>query len=190
VVFTFTITALNLKDMLPTARLAHEMGIRAIRFTPLHENLQHRHLPRESLAPYRLRAEHGPQLAREVERVLRFVRRSRMVSNSETFLRGTPASATGRVEHDCFAGFFFCSVDPYGNLFPCYDHTDGVNLRDFPDLATAFRSAEMNRLRAAVLACRHPCWNVGTAEPSLRLNRRFALSQGPQLVRESLFFRA
>jgi len=190
VVFTFTITALNLGDMLSTARLARDLGVRAIRFTPLHENLQHRRLPREKLAPYRLRADHLPRLAAEIDRVLRFARRSRMICNSPAFLRSAPASVEARVGHDCFAGFFFCSVDPYGKLFPCYDHDDGVHLRDYADLGAAFRSAEMDRLRAQVLACRHPCWNVGTAEPSLRLNRRFALAQAPQLLRESLFFRA
>ncbi len=190
VVFTFTITALNVGDMLPTARLARDLGVRAIRFTPLHDNLQHRYLPRENLAAYRLRPEHLPQLTREVDRVLRFIRASRMVCNSPAFLRGIPASASARVEHDCFAGFFFSSVDPYGNLFPCYDHAGGVNLRDFDSLEAAFRSPAMDRLRARVLSCRENCWNVGTAEPSLRLNRRFAAKQAPQLVRESLFFRA
>lgn len=190
VVFTFTITGMNYRDMLPTARLARDLGVRTIRFTPIHENLQHRFKAPEELEPYRVTDEMIPAVTEELARVRQFCSRNGMITNSEAFTRSIPDYFRGPVAHRCFAGFFFASIDPYGNMFPCYDHIGDVNVRDHGGLRGAFESPAMNRLREKVVRCQNRCWNVGNAEPSLRLDGRFLLRQTPQLVRESLFFLA
>ena len=190
VMFTFTITAANHRDMLATTRLAHDLGVRAIRFTPIHDNLQHRCKPAAELAPLQLGPELLAELGDEIDRVIDFAHAHGMITNSEDFLRAIPASTKGRIAHDCYAGFFFCSVDPWGDILPCYDHSAAINIRDFDGLTAAFASPAMDALRQRVGSCPTRCWNVGTAEPSLRLDQRFFLRQLPHLVRESLFFMA
>jgi pyrroloquinoline quinone biosynthesis protein E len=187
VVWTFTITGENHRDLLDVARLAHDAGARAIRYTPFHDNLQHRYKPAAELEPFRVRPEQVPEIAEQLDAVREYTRAAGLLTNSDAFLRAVPDYFRGNVPHRCFAGFFFCSVDPFGNLFPCYDHTGDLNVaRD--GLAAAFRSPEMDRLRRAVLTCDHHCWNVGNAEPSLRLDPATALRHAPQLLREALLF--
>lgn len=185
--FTFTITGENFREMVEVMRLARAIGVRTVRFTPLHENLQHRHRAAESFAPLRLQEGELPELARCIEETLAFAARHGMITNSRRFLRAIPDYFRGRVAHDCYAGFFYASIDPGGQLFPCYDIQDGLDLRACGGLAAALASPRMQALREQVRQCRRRCWNVGTAEPSLRLNGP-AAAMLPQLAREALFY--
>lgn len=184
--FTCTITAENFRDLPELMRLADALGVRTVRFTPIHENLQHRFRDAAGLAPLRLCADDLPELRRIIETVIAYARRHGMITNSKQFLRRIPDFFRAPVPHTCAAGFFYASIDPAGQLFPCYDHQSGLDVRDAGGLAAAFRSAPMDALRRQVMACRHRCWNVGTAEPSLRLEN--PLSMLPQLARETLFY--
>jgi len=174
--------------MLATMRLACDLGVRTVRFTPVHENLQHRFRDRAQLAAYAVPPEERPALREEIERVIGFAAANGMITNSRRFLRAIPDHFAGRVAHRCFAGFLYAHVDPFGNVFPCYDHQGALNVRAAGGLAQALKSPEMDRLRHCVDACTHRCWNVGTAEPSLRMDLPALTAQLPQLVRETLFF--
>lgn len=187
VVLTFTITATNYREMLPAAKLAADLGVNALRFAPFHENLQHRHKPGSALAPYRVPPAMIPAIEDALAEARSFLRGTSVGTNSDAYLDSIPAFFRGRVPHDCYAGFMFASIDPFGNLFPCYDHVGTVNVRRV-GLAAAFRGPEMDRLRADVVGCDHRCWNVGTAEPSLRLDPSFVLRNMSLLMREALFF--
>ncbi len=186
--FTFTVTAHNFCDMLGVMRLACDLGVRTVRFTPVHDNLQHRFGSRDDARGYAVAPQDLPALRDEVERVLAFAREHGMITNSQRFLRSVPDHFRGRVEHRCFAGFFYAYIDPSGNVFPCYDHHAGLNVRRDGGLAGAWRSPMMDVLRRRVVDCRHRCWNVGTAEPSLRMDLRTLTGQLPQLLRETMFF--
>ncbi len=190
VALTFTITGMNYRDMLATARLARDIGVRAIRFTPLHENLQHRFKPASELAPYRVPREAISEITEGLEQVSEFARRNGMITNSKEFLRHIPTYFGGPVHHECYAGFFFASIDPFGNLMPCYDHAGDISVREHGGLSAAFASPAMGELRQRVMRCGNRCWNVGNAEPSLRFRKRIVARQATQLLRESLFFLA
>ena len=187
VIFTFTISGLNYGDLLPAAHLAYDVGVRTIRYTPFHENLQHRYRARAALAPFRLRPEHAPVVRDQLEQVMAFTRRHGMLTNTEGFLRSIPSYIQGPVPYRCYAGFLFCSVDPFGIVVPCYDHAAAINVRDH-GLRAAFQSPEMNRLRREVVACRNQCWDMGHVEPSLRADVGYLLRHVPHLVRETVFF--
>lgn len=186
--FTFTVTADNFCDMLGVMRLACDLGVRTVRFTPVHDNLQHRFRPPAETGRFAVPAQALPELREEIERVLAFARDHRMVTNSRRFLRALPDHFLARVPHRCFAGFFYACIDPFGNVAPCYDHQGNVNVRRDGGLAAAWRSPAMDALRQQVAGCGHRCWNVGTAEPSLRMDPRGIAGQLPQLLRETMFF--
>lgn len=188
VVFTFAITGVNYRDMLPVLHLARDIGVETVRFTPFHENLQHRFKPKAELKPFRIPNEAIPEIADNIEEVLRFCRAAGMTTNSPRYLRAIPSYLGAPVPHDCYAGFLFASVDPFGNLMPCYDHIGQVNIRDMGGLGDAFRSPEMNELRQRVVDCQHQCWNVGNAEPSLRLDPNTVFDSPSQLLREASLF--
>lgn len=183
--FTFTVTARNWPDMRATMALAAGLGVRAVRYTPLHENLQHRFGQAGERAALRPAEGELPALRAEIEAVLAYARAQRMLTNSPRFLRAIPDYFRGPVAHACQAGFFYASIDPGGRLFPCYDHQGEANVRA-GGLAAAWRSEAMDRLRTQVVGCARRCWNVGTAEPSLRLGGGLAML--PQLLREARFY--
>jgi MoaA/NifB/PqqE/SkfB family radical SAM enzyme len=184
-ILTCTITGQNYRDLIGVMRLAHDIGVRTVRFTPVHHNLQHRFRNASDFAPFALPEHALAELAEELETVIAFARRHRMMTNSRTFLRAIPSYFRGRVPHECYAGFFFCSVDPFGKLFPCYDHQSDINVRSKGGLTAAFHSPAMDVLRQKVLHCQQRCWNIGTAEPSLRMDLTQLASHSAQLLRES-----
>jgi MoaA/NifB/PqqE/SkfB family radical SAM enzyme len=183
----FTITGKNYRDILGAARLARDVGVRIIRYTPFHENLQHRYRDAARLAPFRLSPEHLPEVRDLLLQVSAFTARNGMLTNSEAFLRAIPTYFEQPVAHRCYAGFMFCAIDPFGNLVPCYDHAGRVNVRD-GGLRAAFHSAEMDRLRREVVTCHNRCWDMGQVEPSLRLDPAFLARHWPHILRETLFF--
>lgn len=183
-----TVTRQNAGRLLAIMQLAHDVGVRTVRFTPVHDNLQHRFKAGETLRFFGLGEKEKAVVADQVERVLDFAGRKAMVTNSAQFLRGIPDAFRGRIAHRCAAGFLFCVLDPYGSLMPCYDHGPGIDLRAAGGLMAALESPAMDALRRRVLACGQRCWNIGTAEPSLRVDPANLLRQGVQLAREALFF--
>lgn len=182
---TCTITGQNYRDLAGIMRLARDIGVRTVRFTPVHHNLQHRFRDAADFAPFAMPEQGLAELADQLETVIAFARRHRMITNSRAYLRAIPAYFQGRVPHDCYAGFFFCSVDPWGRLFPCYDHQSELSVRAPGGLAAAFASPAMDALRQKVIHCRQRCWNIGTAEPSLRMDPGQLAANATQLLRES-----
>jgi pyrroloquinoline quinone biosynthesis protein E len=185
--FTCTVTGENFRELPQILALARDNGVRTVRFTPMHENLQHRFRAAASLRPLRVAESSLPELRGIIEQVIDDARRHSMITNSPHYLRRIPDFFVGPVPHDCYAGHFFYSVDPYGQIFPCYDIQSGLNLREAGGLARALASEAMQDMRAQVRACERRCWNIGTAEPSLRIGGDLAAGL-PQLAREALFY--
>lgn len=185
IILTCTITGQNYHDLIGVMRLARDIGVSTVRFTPVHYNLQHRFRDPADFAAFAMPQAALTELAEQLEAVIAFAGRHSMMTNSRAFLRAIPAYFQGRVAHDCYAGFFFCSVDPYGRLFPCYDHQSELNVRGEGGLSAAFKSPAMDTLRQKVIRCQQRCWNIGTAEPSLRMDLNHLAGHGVQLLRES-----
>jgi len=184
VLFSFTITSRNIGHLIPVAHLARDLGIRGVRCTPFHHNLQHRHRSRPELTAAFSVPEHEiPRVGEQLRGMAAVARSAGLTTNSEAFLRSIPAFLRGRVPHACYAGFAFCSIDPVGTLIPCYDLMDGPNVRT-AGLRAAWRSARMDRLRREVVRCRRRCWNIGNAEPSLRFDPMFLVRNPLQVGRE------
>lgn len=183
-----TVTRQNLHRLGELIALAHTLGVRTVRFTLVHENLQHRQKSAHLFDEFRLDANHAPLLRAQVEQIIALSKRFRITTNSRAYLRALPDAITARVPHRCYAGFLFAVIDPSGQLMPCYDHGPGLWVGPDQSLAEAWQAPAMNTLRQRVIDCQQACWNIGTAEPSLRVTPANLPTHAAQLAREALFF--
>ncbi len=155
----------SLEDMV---RLAGGWGVDSIKFTPFHDNLNHRW--REYSEKFRLSSRDLPVLSRQLEAVPSLAKRFGMMTNSRAFLDGILEFVAGRAPKiPCYAGYLYGNIDPYGFLFPCYDHRERLDVLE-SGLVAAWKSPTMRRMRRRVRTCSSHCWNTGNAEPSIRMD--------------------
>ncbi len=169
----------NVHAMEDMVHLAARWSVDSVKFTPFHDNLNHRWRTFSELDSLRLSPTDLPALARQVERIPELARRFGLMTNSRAFLEGMLEFAAGRVpELPCYAGYMYGNIDPYGRLFPCYDHREPLNVLDL-GLVASWRSPAMEQMRTRVRSCTSRCWNTGNAEPSIRLHpATFVLNPG------------
>ncbi len=171
----------NVGSLERTVDLAASWGLGGIKFLPLHSNLGHRY--KDDAIPEAMR---GPDdLPRALgEELLHAASRARslgLATSSLAFLQRVPDYLEGTLHFPCYAGFLYGNIDPFGQLFPCYDHTEPLSVLD-QGLVAAWRSEAMNRMRDRVINCATPCWNSGNAEPSLRMDPATSLADPAQLM--------
>jgi len=166
--------------------LGARWGLDAVRFTPAHGNLNHSKMPGGLSPEFRLGPEHSDALKDSVESVIRRARVLGIATNSPVFLRHIPGFVSGDHAMPCFAGYAYGNVDPYGFLFPCYDHGEPLNVRK-EGLFKAWTDPRMERMRSLVRSCENQCWNTGNAEPSIRMDLR-AVMRHPGLLLDDIKF--
>lgn len=172
----------NLGQLNEMVDLARRWGVHSIKFVPLHQNLAHRWNPRPQPAQMLVDDGRIDSLAAELSEAARRARAAGLVTSSRAFVRWMPHYHRGlRPPLPCAAGFVYGNIDPCGQLFPCYDHMEPVDVRE-QGLVAAWRSPAMQRMRAGVRSCEARCWNSGNAEPSLRLSLRNTIADPSQLL--------
>ena len=176
----------NLGALEQMVDLACRWGVHGIKFMPLHENLAHRWTDRSSPAVMRVEEGQVAGLTRELLRATSRARQLGLATSSRAFVQGVPAFHRGLARPPCHAGYLYGNIDPYGNLLPCYDHMEPLDVRAV-GLRAAWRSEAMNRMRARVRSCNARCWNSGNAEPSLRLSLRNVASDPTALLADLEF---
>lgn len=167
--------------------LADELGIGGISFLPLHGNLQHRwRFGDESCVP--LEPADPEAVYQSIVSATAAARARGMHTNSRRFTLMASRGGKSRAAFQCWAGYLFGNIDPYGNLFPCYDIMDTtLNVRD-GGLRAAWRSPAMERLRSGVRGCDSICVSSGAIEASLRMNPILVASDPAQLLDDLRFF--
>ncbi len=171
----------NLGTLERTVDMAASWGLAGIKFLPLHSNLGHRH--KDDPLPESMRGalDLAPVLGAELLQAADRARSLGLSTSSLAFLRRVPDYLQGTLHFPCYAGFLYGNVDPFGQLFPCYDHTEPLSVLD-GGLVAAWQSEAMNRMRDRVRNCATPCWNSGNAEPSLRMDPATSLADPTQLM--------
>lgn len=178
----------NLGQLGRMVDLARRWGVHGIKFVPLHDNLAHRWNPRPVPARLVLDDRQADALAAELVEATRRARSAGLATSSRAFVRWMPHYYRGqRPPVRCSAGFSYGNIDPCGQLFPCYDHVEPLDVRE-RGLVAAWNSAAMQRMRVRVSACDACCWNSGNAEPSLRLSLRETITDPAQLLSDLEFF--
>lgn len=177
------ISPANVGSLLSMVELAAGWGMDSVHFTPAHANLNHHWKPSGLKREFVLSKEHAFGLKRELLLVMQSAARLGIATGSIAYLEAIPTLLEGGSLPDCYAGYIYGNIDPYGNLFPCYDHIESLNLRD-GGLLAAWSSPEMQRMRKMVRDCSSPCWNTGNAEPSLRMNLPSLLRSPKQILKD------
>ncbi|MDD5254685.1 MAG: radical SAM protein [Candidatus Omnitrophica bacterium] len=183
------ITKKNFLGIEKMIAFAESLGVNQIKFDPVHTNLMHRKKPLESFEGLLFEESDLPQLRTEVEKLIRAAAKSRVLTNSYTFLEGISRlyDTSRRMRLDCYAGYISCAIDPYGWVAPC-DNFDGAeNLRNKP-LEEIWRSESFQRLRAEVLACQAHCWDTTHAELNIRCSRFLSSRELRQIIKELYFY--
>lgn len=166
-----------------TVEWAARHAMIAIKFQPMHSNLAHRFDTDLNVTDMTVDQDHIDALGDELRRARQLALDLGLATSSAAFVDGIPAYWRGSSKLDCYAGYVYGNLDPYGFLQPCYDHSEPLNVRKI-GLVAAWQSASMQRMRAKVRACSNACWNNGNAEPSLRLSARNVLTDPAQIVRD------
>ncbi len=176
-----TMCASTYERMPELLAFCEELGVGQLKIAPIHQNLLHRHEPLTQRDDLYFRAEQLPALAAELERLRVAGRRSPLRQVSEAFLDGVVDLYHQPRPFRCYAGWAVAAVDPRGQLMPCCDFDEGVDLRQH-SLAEAWHSPAFEVLRDRVASCDRPCWDTTNTEIALRLSLR----QLPANLRSSL----
>ncbi len=179
----------SLGSLRETVRLARAWGVAAIKFQPLHRNLAHRFLPADAARDLDLADDAIDRLAEEALDAREYAVDSGLGTSSAAFVSGFARFWRGRPALDCYAGHVYGNIDPWGQLLPCYDHAEPLDVRTL-GLVRAWHSAAMASMRERVRGCENVCWNSGNVEPSLRMVARHHLADPGQLLTDLSLFAA
>ncbi len=192
IIIYYLITKYNFQDMIETAEFVRQLGIRSMRFIPIHTNLQHKDKDINSYGGLLFDLKDIPDLRREISKLIYYLKRSRMQSNSIEFLRKIPTFYYKLLNQDlmeqhCFAGFVICVVDPAGNVFPCFDYQSNLNINKFK-LKEIWTSAQFGELRTKVIKCKNICHDIGREELNIRLNIGYLTRNPVSALKEIKFY--
>lgn len=169
------VTAENFRCMADMVPFAESLGVHQLKFAPIHTNLLHKRKELDRFGTLLFRKEDLPEFEREVDRLMRAVTRSRLLTTSPMFLSRMSELYTDPRRFRCFAGYAVCAIDPLGYVSPCSD-MDGVrSVRQAP-LEEIWRSRAFAESRANVHRCNAPCWDTVNAELSIRLRPKSLLA--------------
>jgi MoaA/NifB/PqqE/SkfB family radical SAM enzyme len=180
-----TLTAINYRDASAMVGFAEKLGVRQIKFAPIHTNLLHRE--KTDFDELVFTEEMLPSLQKEMDTLANAVKRAKILTTSPYFIRRIVDSYRRRQPFRCFAGYAACAVDPYGAASPCPDVQGGLSLRKRP-LDELWRSKEFAELRRRVDACEQHCWDTLYTEMSLRLGEGSLWSSFMRTWRELSFY--
>lgn len=177
----------NIDSLGEMVDLAVSLGINGIKFLPLHYNHAHRWRYGDS-GSISLDPADPARVGEALRNATGLARAAGLYTSSPRFVELAGQPASGPRGWDCWAGYLFGNIDPYGNLFPCYELLDtSVNIRN-GGLLAAWRSPGMAVLRDRARSCRRACLCSGTTESSLRMNPLEVLRNPVQVVRDFKFF--
>ncbi len=162
------ITTENFRCMAEMVPFAESLGVRQLKFAPIHTNLLHK---RKSLLQWgSLLFEHKDleALAVELDRLRAAIARSRLLTTSPLFLARITDLYREPPRFRCLAGYATAAVDPVGMVAPCSDMKGVASVRDMP-LEQIWRGRGLQEARRAVCHCDSPCWDTANAELSIRL---------------------
>ena len=178
-----TISALNYHKLVKMIPLAESLGVRQLKFAPMHTNLLHRDKPPSDFASLIFSDTQFLELKAELAMLRVALQKSALLSNHPEYLDNIWASFQKTQQFNCYAGYAACTIDPMGNVSPCPDVSAGLNVKE-SSLRDIWRSESYHRLRERVCNCGNRCWDPLYTELSLRMAPRYMLSNARQIWRE------
>jgi len=161
-----------------------EWGVQKVQFIPVHTYLRYREMVRPALEQLTPRREDLPAIKATLTRVTRRLQELGIETNSRFYIEHFETAYESVRSVPCLAGSLFVMVNPFGDVFPCYQQQKGLNIRQTP-LDAIVRSAEFREQRRCVVGCSLACWDAGSAEPSIRFHLPYLLRHPIEVYREA-----
>lgn len=183
------ITRKNFRGLDRMFPFAEGLGVHLIKFDLVHTNLMHRRKPRSSFDDLLFTEDDLPALCAEVKKLIAAAGRTRLLTNSRTFLRGIPAAARQQpLALRCYAGYLSCAIDAQGRVSLC-DNFDGAQSVRTASLCEIWRGEQFRRLRRELSGCRC-CWDTTHTELNIRCRLRGLPGEVRQILKEVRFYAA
>ncbi|MEN6503206.1 MAG: radical SAM protein [Planctomycetaceae bacterium] len=163
------VTRLNQDVIEAFADRAAAWGVQKLQFIPVHAHLQHRNMDAATFEPLTPLTADLPAIKDALRRATRRLRAAGIETNSRYHIEHFDAAYQPRRVVPCVSGRLSVIVSAFGEVQPCYQYPTGLNVRDMP-LDRIVHSEGFRGACGCVSRCRLPCWDVGPAEPSIRLH--------------------
>ena len=183
----FVITTQNYRRLVEMLHFAEKVGARQVKFAPIHANLLHSDKPMESYEHLFFKPSQLSALDAEIERLLAAARYSPLQINSAGFMRRSSELYSTGPNFNCYAGYAVGTVSATGEVLPCSDFKEGINVRD-KTLFEIWRSPSFHRIRRKVHTCSSNCWDTTHTELSLRLSARSRAATLSETWRDLRFY--
>ncbi|MBP7089140.1 MAG: radical SAM protein [Candidatus Omnitrophica bacterium] len=178
----------NFRDLYKMVPFAESLGVDQIKIDLIHTNLRHRNKSLDSFAEFIFQENDASELKSEIDKYIHTALRSKLLTNSATFLKGIGNSSKNYcLRYSCSAGYLSCAVDPLGRVSPCDDFEGQDSLRNKP-LEEIWKSPSFNALRLKVQNCTLKCWDSTHAEVNIRSSFRGFLQEFRHILRELRYY--
>ncbi len=161
-----------------------DWGVSKAQFIPIHTHLQHREMDRAELAPLIPKKEDLPAIKASIKRATYKLREHGIETNSNFFIDLFDRAYQPVRSVPCMAGTLFVMVNPFGYVVPCYQRAQRLNVREMP-LDAIVRSPTYQKQCRSVANCELPCWDAGSAEPSIRFYLPYLLFHPIEIYRQA-----
>lgn len=182
------ITRLNFCNLDRMVPFAQSLKVDQIKFDLVHTNLMHRNKPLESFAGLTFTPQDLPELEREIDKLIVACAKSRLLTNSRTFLKGIlPFCRKQSNKFKCYAGYFSCAVDATGRVAPCDNFEGRESLKD-KSFEAIWNSEQFQAARQKVKDCQEGCWDSTHGEINIRCSLKGWLKEAVQIIKEQIFY--
>jgi len=159
-------------------------GVQKLQFIPVHTYLRYREMVQAALEQLTPRREDLPDIKATIGRIASRLQALGIETNSRFYIDHFETAYEFVRPVPCLAGSLFVMINPFGDVFPCYQQQKGLNIRQMP-LDAIVRSTEFRAQRRGVVGCNLACWDAGSAEPSIRFHLPYLLRHPIEVYREA-----
>lgn len=184
----YLITRLNFFNLERMVYFAESLKVDQIKFDLVHTNLMHRNKPIFSFKGLLFTNDDLPKLKVEIGKLIIAASRSKLLTNSRTFLNGMlSASKSQQHKFECYAGYISCAIDAFGRVSPCdnFDGQDSLRNKSFEEI---WKNTSFRQLCQKVKNCNENCWDSTHGEMNIRCSLKGLLKEIPQVIREQFFY--
>lgn len=175
----------NIFDMETIAAKLAEFKPNKIQFIPINFRLRHRPEASTNIRGMLPDIDEIETLKKRLKRIIRILRKKGIESNSDFFIDHFDTAYKPIRAIPCMAGSLFSMIDPFGNVSPCYEINTGLNIKNMT-LLDIVQHPDYKKSLTKVFKCRRPCWDTGSAEPSIRANLFYAISNPFETIKQTL----
>ena len=177
ILLNITLTSKNFDNICEIAQLAHTLGVFGCNVLPFHDNLQHVNITSKTKSYFDIDNIDKILLKTHLFRFHNKCRELKLKTNSKLFINQILKPEL----INCYNGSVSANIDPFGNLFPCYDYRFNNSVLQ-NGLKAAWNSNEMILMRKKVNKCKKTCLTGNSLEPSICFNWKYLLKNPLHLI--------